>query len=308
MDSDYIIILCGHFNDNYVPLTRSEFWKLYHQCGDSVKGIVESEDEKVKKLLDRSGSVAFGIETLKEMGIRIRTFLDEEFPERLYSKLKDFCPPLLYMCGESNLLKQKYVGYVGSRNINESDVTWTQKMVQKNLYDNFGIVSGGAKGIDSISITYSLNNGGFVIAFLPDNMKNWIQDKFYRDFVMNGRLLLCSHVSPFAPKTKNSFVSAAMERNKLIYAQSNATVVVKSDYNKGGTWAGATEALRHKWVPVFVWDNKKYEGNKSLIEKGGIPLSDDGEKGIATIKKETKDCSSEQKQMTIFDLTDGKNN
>ena len=72
-----------------------------------------------------------------------------------------------------------------------------------------------------------------------------------------------------------------MERNKFIYAQSAATAVVRSDYKKGGTWAGATEALRHKWSSVFVWDNDKYEGNRELIKLGGIPLSDDGKRLLA---------------------------
>ena len=175
-------------------------------------------------------------------------------------------------------------------------------MVEKNIHDKFGIVSGGSKGIDVISINYALENGGFAIAFLPDNIKTWIKDKYYRDYIMKGRLLICSHVSPFALKTRTSFVSSAMERNKYIYVQSYATAVVKSDYNKGGTWAGATEAIKHRWVDVVVWDNKKYEGNQRLIELGGIPLSDDGErikmeKPIKVVNEQVSEI-----QMTFFDV------
>ena len=67
MGLDYIIILCGCFDDNYTPLSRAEFWKLYHKYGDSVSGIVESDEERVKTLLERSGSIAFAIEKLEEM-------------------------------------------------------------------------------------------------------------------------------------------------------------------------------------------------------------------------------------------------
>lgn len=302
MELDYIIILCGCFDDNYTPLSRAEFWKLYHKYGDSVIGIVESDEERVRTLLERSGSIAFAIEKLGEMGIKIITFLDNEFPERLFTKLKDLCPPLLYICGDTNLLRQKYAGYVGSRTIGVNDISWTQMMVEKNIHDKFGIVSGGSKGIDVISINYALENGGFAIAFLPDNIKTWIKDKYYRDYIMKGRLLICSHVSPFALKTRTSFVSSAMERNKYIYVQSYATAVVKSDYNKGGTWAGATEAIKHKWVDVVVWDNKKYEGNQRLIDLGGIPLSDGGERIVneKPIKVAHEEVS--ETQMTIFDV------
>lgn len=67
-----------------------------------------------------------------------------------------------------------------------------------------------------------------------------------------------------------------MERNKFIYSSSIATVVVRSEKGQGGTWAGATESLKHKWAHIFVWDQKKYAGNQKLIEMGAIPLSDEG--------------------------------
>ena len=62
-----------------------------------------------------------------------------------------------------------------------------------------------------------------------------------------------------------------MNRNKYIYASSYGTFVVASDYNKGGTWTGAAEALKKEWTKVFVWNHKEYNGNQKLIEKGGIP-------------------------------------
>ena len=67
-----------------------------------------------------------------------------------------------------------------------------------------------------------------------------------------------------------------MERNKYIYAQSDATVVVHSDMEKGGTWAGALECLKHHWATVYTWDNKTYPGNQKLISLGAAGLADDG--------------------------------
>lgn len=98
------------------------------------------------------------------------------------------------------------------------------------------------------------------------NMKN----------ILNGKLLLYSHISPYTLNTRNVFVAAAMERNKFIYSSSSATVVVRSEKDKGGTWTGATESLRHKWAYIYVWDQKEYAGNQKLIEMGAVPLSDEG--------------------------------
>ena len=115
--------------------------------------------------------------------------------------------------------------------------------------------------------------------------------------------MIYSHFSPLAKKTRTTFVSAAMERNKFIYALSVGTAVMRSDLNKGGTWSGATEALKHGWSYVYAWDNENYPGNKKLIEMGAIPLDDKGN----AIKRENKDTIKEEKQaepqqLTLFDL------
>ena len=44
-----------------------------------------------------------------------------------------------------------------------------------------------------------------------------------------------------------------MQRNKVIYALSDAALVVTSDLEKGGTWTGAVEQLeKYRMVPVFI--------------------------------------------------------
>ena len=51
--------------------------------------------------------------------------------------------------------------------------------------------------------------------------------------------------------------------------------IVSSDYQKGGTWSGAVEALQADWYPVFVRsDANVATGNKQLIKKGALPISD----------------------------------
>lgn len=46
---------------------------------------------------------------------------------------------------------------------------------------------------------------------------------------------------------------------------------IASDVEKGGTWAGSTEAMKAEWLPVFVLEYPDMpEGNRVLLEKGGI--------------------------------------
>ena len=65
-----------------------------------------------------------------------------------------------------------------------------------------------------------------------------------------------------------------MGRNKLIYAQAALTVVIASDDGAGGTWAGATEALKHGYGSVAVWrGDGEGPGNGPLQRRGTLPVS-----------------------------------
>lgn len=85
-----------------------------------------------------------------------------------------------------------------------------------------------------------------------------------------GAMLILSPVNPDA----GFQTGVAMMRNKFIYAQSDATVVVRSENGKGGTWAGAIENLRHRWSPLYCWERPDYAGNAALIEKGAIAINE----------------------------------
>ena len=95
--------------------------------------------------------------------------------------------------------------------------------------------------------------------------------KELRGAVGEERLLL---VSPFAPSAGFN-VGNAMGRNKLIYALAAATLVVASDIDGGGTWAGATEALRRRFGAVAVWSGAGAgPGNAALVARGGLAVDD----------------------------------
>ena len=89
-----------------------------------------------------------------------------------------------------------------------------------------------------------------------------------REAVMNDKLVL---ISPYNPKAHFT-IGNAMGRNKIIYALSDASVVVSSSVEKGGTWHGAVENLK-KWnIPLYVREAESYLGNSGLIKKGGKPF------------------------------------
>lgn len=69
-----------------------------------------------------------------------------------------------------------------------------------------------------------------------------------------------------------------MGRNKLIYSLSDVTVAVAADTGSGGTWSGATEAIRGDYCRVAVWRGSgKGPGNEPLERRGAQPLTDTSE-------------------------------
>ena len=277
-ESDIIMALCAVFEDEYKPLSRARFWKLYHSSDDNLEAMAYANDERLTEFLKRQDAILSGKDKLDEWGIKIITFKDRVFPSELTEKLGDFCPPLLYSYGDLNILRNELIGYVGSRNIDETDIVWTENVLQRDLEEGFGIVTGGAKGIDSVAAKYVLEREKPLVMFLPCSINEKLKNSFIKEHVYDKNLLLLSHISPFTPRSKTSFIASAMERNKFIYALSLRTVAPRSNLNKGGTWKGATDAIKHNWTEVLVWDNKNYQGNQKLIELGATALSDTGER------------------------------
>ncbi len=94
-------------------------------------------------------------------------------------------------------------------------------------------------------------------------------DRGYRQSIMSGRLVLISPYDPLSPFN----VGHAMQRNMLIYALSDAGLVVSVGYKKGGTWNGAVEQIaKLKYMPVYVCTTGKPDkGTKALLDMGEQP-------------------------------------
>jgi predicted Rossmann fold nucleotide-binding protein DprA/Smf involved in DNA uptake len=132
------------------------------------------------------------------------------------------------------------------------------------------VVSGGARGTDRIAMDGALDAGGTAAGALADSLEATARKADVRQLLLDSRLVL---VTPYAP-TAGFSVGAAMGRNKVIYGLADFAVVVSSDFQTGGTWAGAVEALKARWCPVFVRDGEDVpQGNRELMKLGAAPLS-----------------------------------
>lgn len=254
----------------------------------------EEQIARIQKLVSRGGAVAFELDDLNRKGITVVTLFDADYPVLLKRKLKRKTPPVLFYAGNIALAKKIGIAVVGSRNIDEAGMEFTQRLVAKASKEKLIVYSGGARGVDTISEKTAIESGGAVVSFLADSLLAKIKKKDILEYIIQGKLLLISDVKPDV-----GFSAArAMNRNKYIYASSYGAFVVASDYNEGGTWNGAVEALRNDWSKVLVWKNQSYSGNLKLIEKGGTAFELSDEKVYDVITKK----ENIYEQIDIFNM------
>lgn len=285
-NSSIITALCSHLcSEGCSPLMPSEWAALAdllilqdyqpqhipNMSDTEMKCLLNLNSEyinRIKRLLDRRNRLERELEKYRNIGICVVTRADTLYPKVLKNKLHGSCPPLFYYAGDLSLLSRRTVGFVGSRNIENYDIAFAENIVRKVSSNGFGVVSGGARGTDSVSAAASIANGGFCIEYICDSLARKLSYKM--NPLRSGQLLVLSAALPDA-----SFSAGmALQRNKFIYCQSEATVVVKSDYNKGGTWSGASDALRRGLCPVLCRNVPRYIGNMELIRRGAVPIDE----------------------------------
>ena len=232
-------------------------------------GLPLDEAERIVRLLDRSGGLALELERLFSRGLWVVTRADELYPAKLRDTLKHQSPTVLYGAGDIHLLDRAGVAVIGSRSIDEAAAAFAKEVGRKTVAGGLPVVSGGARGTDRLAMDGAMEAEGTAIGALADSLEATVRKSDVRELLLDGRLIL---LTPYAP-TAGFSVGAAMGRNKLIYGLAEFAVVVQSDFQTGGTWAGAVEALKAGWCPVFVRETAETpKGNRELLKLGAASL------------------------------------
>lgn len=219
--------------------------------------------DRVRKLLDRSAALGIALEKWQRAGLWVMTRSDSDYPKRWKQRLKNDAPPVLFGAGNRDLLNRGGIAVVGSRDLDESQVAFTGKLGGDLAYQGQTVISGGARGADEAAMLGALESEGMAVGVLADSLLRTCTSAKYRKALMSNDLAL---VSPFNPEAGFN-VGNAMARNKYIYCLSDAAIVIAATENKGGTWSGAIEDLKHHWVPLWVLKGNA-AGNKALVGKG----------------------------------------
>jgi predicted Rossmann fold nucleotide-binding protein DprA/Smf involved in DNA uptake len=297
------LLLCSPLragrNKDVQPLSIGEFNELAKQLSRAGAGLEQLlaadaaallkkispavDGAKIETLLGRGFMLSLAVETWQSAGVWVTSRNETDYPARLH-RLKQNAPPLIYGCGERQLLSRGGLAIVGSRDVDAAGEEFTKRAAASAARETMQVVSGGARGVDQLAMLAALEAGGTVVGVLADSLLRSATSGQARESIQDGRLAL---VSAFDPEAGFN-VGNAMQRNKQIYALADFGLVVSSGYNEGGTWSGAIEQLEKlQLTPIFVRaDDDVPEGNRQLLRRGGLPFPEVAAPGLLRTEME----------------------
>lgn len=207
---------------------------------------------------------------LNKRRISVIGYFSEVYPKRFDKTLGENSPFVIYTYGNLDLLKEKAVGFCGSRDASEKGKFVAEMAALQIAQHNWAVVSGNARGIDTRAHTSALMNGGFTVFVAPEGILKFRPRAETKAFANPENSLAISEFKP----NDNWSVQNAMQRNHTICGVSNAMVLVQSG-KVGGTFEAGNFALKAK-LPLFVADyadsSVSGPGNPYFIDRGAKPI------------------------------------
>ncbi len=166
---------------------------------------------------------------LREKKIECQTLVDKNYPENL--KKIDNPPYVIFVKGEIKTQDELALAVVGTRRMTVYGREVTENLTQQLVASGLTIVSGLARGVDTVAHQTALQNKGRTIAVLacgldliypPEN------DKLAQQIV-NGHGALVSEFPPGCQAVPGNFPA----RNRLISGLSLGTLVIEGAQDSG---------------------------------------------------------------------------
>lgn len=203
------------------------------------------------------------LELKKKLKCQYTTLFSDDYPELLkYIN----CPPfVLYYYGNLSLVKGKTIGIVGMRDVSEYG-RYATKDFAKNLAKNdYVVVSGMARGVDTIAHQSVIDQGGHTIAVLGTGIDYCYpkqNELLYKDLKEN-HLVMSEYPFMVTPQRK-----LFPFRNRIISGLSHGILITEAR-QRSGTMITAGYALEQgKEVYCIPSRYDENSGCNELIKQG----------------------------------------
>ncbi|NQV13864.1 DNA-protecting protein DprA [bacterium] len=250
---------------------------LYHKFG-SLENIFSANPQELMQIPGIKGKTARAIlapldeellrgqtKLVEKFGIELITIWDEAYPPMLK---EIYHPPVALFCrGNIQLLKEKCIGIVGTRTPTAYGKEVAANFAYKLAERGYTLVSGAAKGVDSIVHRNSLRAAGNTIAVLGNGVDRVYpaeNRQLYKDIAGEGLL-----VSEFLMGTKPD-ASNFPRRNRIISGLSGGTLVIEAAEQSGSliTAYFALDQNREVFAVPGMITSRQSRGTHHLIRQG----------------------------------------
>lgn len=171
-------------------------------------------------------------------------------------------PRRVWISGDQELMRFAKVSIVGSRNPTPRGIELARSITEHLVEHDVVIVSGLAKGIDTVAHSIAIDRAGHTIAVLGTPIDAYYpkQNRQLQDRIAQDHLV----ISQFEPGT-SIHRSNFPERNKTMALVSDATIIIEANEDSGTRHQG-WEAIRIG-RPLFILEHLVVEHNVSWAKK-----------------------------------------
>ncbi|HOK22410.1 MAG TPA: DNA-processing protein DprA [Candidatus Hydrothermia bacterium] len=249
--------------------------------------------------------IAQNLKSLEESKSKCIDLLSEEYPEPF--RLHEMFPPVLFYRGKSPLITSKSIAVVGTRTPTRYGVEVAAKFISDLVENGFMIISGGARGIDTVAHKTALQKGGYTIAVLGCGIDVYYPPEnrsLLQEIVKSGTIL-----SEFLPRTK-PLKENFPRRNRLIAGLSSGVLVVEAGDKSGAliTARWALELGKEVYAVPGPINSPMSRGTNQLIRDGakmvlGIEdILEDFGIGLEVAKNEVQEIELPPTVKKIFEI------
>jgi len=206
-------------------------------------------------------------------GTKSYTYKLEELLGPLNDVERKYAPKELYISGIIPIpLPRPRLSVIGSRNASPEGLDAAAEIVKTLVQHDAIVVSGLARGIDTMAHKTAIDEGGYTIAVLgtPLNITYPKENAALQGFIMRNHLAVSQFPTGY-PSQPSNFVI----RNRTMALISNASIIVEAGESSGSLHQG-WEALR-LGRPLFIWKSimeKHLKWPDKMISYGAIELND----------------------------------
>jgi len=237
-----------------------------------VDGIDRALARRITSERDFEEEIQLQLSRLNKSDARIVTFWDKEFPENL-KKIYD-PPVMLFVRGQLSSSDKYSIAVVGTRNPTSYGKHVAERFSAELAEHGIVVVSGLARGVDTVAHVTTVRSGGTTIAILGSGVDVIYpsENKRLAEQILESGAIISEYYMGSKPDAVNF-----PRRNRIISGISLGTIIIETDVN-GGAMITASFALDQNRevfaVPGQVFERKS-RGTSKLIKEGRAKLVED---------------------------------